>query len=247
MALELSVVIRAQNEASQALRQLEGEFTRTSQAITRASGEVAKASELTGREIRNVTSMVRTLAGQVVAEVNPALGQMVFTMSAAAREARSLSGAKAALVVAVATAAAGLAQFVAAAREAARVQAELNRAVASLDFSGALGQLRQLVAAQQTFEATTAGAVAAAVGRLISALPQALREPIEAVGKMVAAAFGRVDPELIERARAAVRELFPLERAREATEAAKQFNAVLQEQRQLRLQRALEEIGRAHV
>jgi len=241
MALELSVVIRAQNEASQALRQLEGEFTRTSQAITRASGEVAKASELTGREIRNVTSMVRTLAGQVVAEVNPALGQMVFTMSAAAREARSLSGAKAALVVAVATAAAGLAQFVAAAREAARVQAELNRAVASLDFSGALGQLRQLVAAQQTFEATTAGAVAAAVGRLISALPQALREPIEAVGKMVAAAFGRVDPELIERARAAVRELFPLERAREATEAAKQFNAVLQEQRQLRLQRALEE------
>jgi hypothetical protein len=256
MPLELSVVIRAQNEASQALRQLEGDFTRTSAALTRASGEVARATELTGREIRNVTATIRTLAGQVVSEVNPALGSMVFTMASAAREARGLSAAKASMVVAIATAGAALAGFIASARDAARAQVELNRAVNSLDFSGALGQLRQFVIAQQTFEAMWGSlfqrlseqipaALTTSVGRLIRALPEAVREPLEVVGQRLAtlfgSVFGRVDPALLEQARTAVRELFPVERAREAAETARQLNEVLQQQRQIRIERALEE------
>jgi hypothetical protein len=227
MALNIELLIRARDEASPVVE-------KAGKTVTKLHQDLGQGAEFSGRQVRDVTSTLKLLAGSIASEVNPALGAMTFALSAAGREARTLTASKALLLVGATALAAGLAQLIAAAREGAKAQTELNAAVRSLDFGGALGQLQRLKQQQEEF--------ALFIPKSIQGILDFFRS--HAVGPeggmtMLDRLLGRADPRRIAEAEAAVAALFPLEQAKRVTDEALRYNAVLQDQRKLRGEIAL--------
>src|SRR5438034_6181331 len=95
--------------------------------------DTSRSAAGTGVAVRDATQTLRLFGGQILSQVNPALGGLVIGMAHAGREARTFGGAWAGLTVGAVAVTAAVAALLERLKQAQEAQVRMNVAVRGLD------------------------------------------------------------------------------------------------------------------
>jgi hypothetical protein len=123
----VEILITARDDASRVLDGLGTNFQRQARGMETSASDVTRA--------------VRLMAGGLLTELNPALGQSATQLAQVTSGASRFGGALGPLAIVLAVATAGLSQYVKNLREASEKQADLNIAVRTFDGGAIRSQL----------------------------------------------------------------------------------------------------------
>jgi hypothetical protein len=137
----IEIVLRAKNEASAALRQLQQDFERSAQGVSKQSEGLTRATQLTSREFAQAARVSRLLVGQLAFELNPALGSAIAAMGSMGRATSGLALPLTLLIGGLAAGTAAFTQIIRKMGEMTAEQARLNLAVRQFDVSALEGGL----------------------------------------------------------------------------------------------------------
>jgi hypothetical protein len=152
---EISILLSAVNTASPELLRLQNQIDETSKSVQESAKVVsqagaggmrafAKETEGTTRTLHEVLGPMKLFAGGLASELNPALGNIVFTSAAAGRALSALPVPMAAVGVALAAATALAITWIGALDKSLESTVKLQHQVNTLDFSGIVADLDDL-------------------------------------------------------------------------------------------------------
>jgi len=215
-ALNLSVLISAQNTASPEFQKVQKDAQDTQKVLQEtgkavaASGsagmqDLAKHTELTGRSLREVIGPLKLFSENIAQQVSPALSGMVTGLGAATREGAKFSLSVSASIIALATIGAGVALYIERLNALTHAQAEANFAVRAFDAAGLRGQLDATAKAVEEFSLSWKQKFLSNFGQ--TGAPD-----------WFSALVGKPDPRIFELQKSALEASLPLERALQAAQ-----------------------------
>jgi hypothetical protein len=143
MGNRVELVVAGSNQTQGALDAANREVQRFSNDIERGFRRGQQSAEQFSASFSQVGRVTRVLAGDVASQLNPALGEAVNALGAAAGATRGLGLVTGGLVTGLAVAGVGLSQYIQGLNAAAERQGALNLAVKAFDAGAIRTQLQK--------------------------------------------------------------------------------------------------------
>ena len=193
--LELSVIIRAQDQASAALANVEKQFGGVAQRMTASAENVGVGMDRTSLRTLRFKNAVENSVASVVGQFNPALAGMFRVMDRVGDAGERAGASFVKWGVAIGATAAILGQYIATANKVAEEQAKLNLAVSRFDAGAIAGEVARAVEALELLRLKQQGfnwtlwlqqltEIGAAIG-LTTTPMQELNRALEAQAKVI--------------------------------------------------------------